>query len=332
MSVNKKNINVAVWGLGKHALKNILPALIECESIVLAGVYSRNSDIVEKSRQQFACNSWDSEEALLSDEDIDVIYLATPIGLHFDQGLKILNANKHFWCEKPLVYNSQKANQLINIARKNHLSICEGFMYQYHPQFKWLKEFIKEGELGEIKSIRCRFGLPSLDEPGFRYSAGLGGSALLDIGCYPLSLILDLFPDDEPIIKNFKTKISEKYNIDMEGSALLSILDNTDVFLEWGMGYGYLNEVDIWGAAGSIYTDKIFSKPADYAPSFVLSGVNGQKRTISCEPTNHFVPMFKYFRRAARDDTIAELEYRRVLRKAHYLDELYNSVKADRFQ
>ena len=87
------------------------------------------------------------------------------------------------------------------ISDQRNLSACEGFMYLYHPQFIKLKEYIDKRKLGKIKSINCRFGLPKLDNPGFRFSRKLGGSCLLDVGSYPLSAILALFPDKESKVK-----------------------------------------------------------------------------------------------------------------------------------
>jgi len=101
----------------------------------------------------------------------------------------------------------------------------------------------------------------------------------------------------------------------------------TDVFLEWGMGRTYRNEIDIWGELDSIYTDKIFSKLADYEPSYILTNKKGQKTTKTCRPTNHFVAMFDYFGEMVGDDTIINLEYERILRRASYLGELFEAGK-----
>ena len=320
-------MRVAVWGLGKHAIKNILPALVHGRTVELIGVYSRNKNVVQDCVQLYDCLTWDSPEEMLSADSVDVVYLCTPIGLHVEQGKQVLEANKHCWCEKPIATDYQNAQSLVDIARQRTLTLCEGFMYLYHPQFIWLKQYIYQAEFGDIKSIRCQFGLPLLEAPGFRYQADLGGSALWDVGCYPLSAVLELFPDSEPVLQHIRMSQLDTYDVDMEGSAILNIDNKIDIFLEWGMGRAYRNEIDIWGSQSSVYTEKIFSKPADYEPSFVLTNKNGQKTMSTCEPNNHFNTMFDYFGEMVENDTIKNLEYERIIRRSSYLGELYKAGK-----
>ena len=148
-----KNNKVAIWGLGKHALKNILPAVHITEGLEIYGVFSRNKEIVKECCKQWECRSWDTIDDMLSDPNLDIIYLATPTGLHYEHGLNVLQSNKHLWCEKPFTTNLEKTQNLIDISNKRNLSVCEGFMYLYHPQFIKLKEYIDKRELGKIKSI-----------------------------------------------------------------------------------------------------------------------------------------------------------------------------------
>ncbi len=322
-----RKLRVAVWGLGKHAIKNILPALVHGHTVELMGVYSRNKNVVQECVELFNCETWNSVEEMLSAESVDVVYLCTPIGLHVEQGKQVLEANKHCWCEKPIASDYQDTQSLVDIASQRKLTLCEGFMYLYHPQFAWLKKHIHQEEFGSIKSIRCQFGIPFLQSPGFRYQADLGGSALLDVGCYPLSAVLELLPESEPVLQYIRMSKLDKYDVDIEGSAILSIGNKIDVFLEWGIGRSYRNEIDIWGNQNSVYTDKIFSKPADYVPSFTLTSSNGQKTVAACMAENHFIEMFEHFGKVVGDDTITNLEYERILRRSSYLDELFKAGK-----
>lgn len=326
--MNKRSkLRVAVWGLGKHAIKNILPALAHNLNIVLVGVCSRNKSVVQECVENFNCMSWDSPEEMLSAREVDTIYLSTPIGLHVTQCKQVLDANKHCWCEKPMATNSEDVQSLIDLARQKKLTLCEGFMYLHHPQFIWLQQHIQQVEFGDIKSIRCQFGLPFLDAPGFRYQAEFGGSALWDVGCYPLSAILELLPNSEPALKYVRLNKLVGYDVDMEGMAIFDIEDNIEIFLEWGNGRSYRNEIEIWGSQTSVYTDKIFSKPMEYEPIFVLTDNNGNKTTLTCSAKNHFTEMFDYFGELVGNDTLRTIEYERILRRVSYLGALYDAGK-----
>jgi len=277
---NQERFNIAVWGIGKHAKNKILPALSASSAFNLVGIYSRNMAVVNECTKSFNCKHWSSPGDMLDDNELDIIYLSTPIGLHAEQGKMILHAGKHFWCEKPIASTYNGAQELVEIARRQDRTLFEGFMYQYHPQYLWLKKYISEQEFGSIQSINCRFGLPFLEQPGFRYSAELGGSALLDVGCYPLSAVLGLLSGSKPTVLHSETRYISGYEVDMQGFAILGYPAGTIAILEWGMGRGYRNEIDVWGENGSIYSDKIFSKASDYEPTFIIRDQKGNQSMV----------------------------------------------------
>ena len=113
-----KKINIVLWGIGQHSINKILPAINNCKSLNLYGLFSRNKKVLNKNKKKFDCKTWLNSNQMLKDSNIDVIYLATPIGLHFEQAKKILNFNKHVWIEKSLAKNYKEVSQLISLAKK----------------------------------------------------------------------------------------------------------------------------------------------------------------------------------------------------------------------
>lgn len=321
-----RNNKIVVWGLGKHALDNILPAVHITKGLEIYGVFSRNKEIVKKCCKQWECRSWDTIDDMLSDPNLDIIYLATPTSLHYEHGLKVLQSNKHLWCEKPFTTNLEKTQNLIDISNKRNLSVCEGFMYLYHPQFLKLKEYIDKKELGKIKSIYCRFGLPKLENPGFRFNKQLGGSSLLDVGCYPASVISALFPKKEVKIINSIMKKSDENSIDIEGKAHLNLEPDISCVIEWAYNRSYRNDIDIWGEFGSIFTDKIFSKKSTYKPFLEIRDLHGNPSIIEIDSQNHFELMLKSFTDSIRNSNKINQQRNRILTQAALLDKIrYNS-------
>ena len=96
------SINVAALGIGEHARRNTLPALDQCASVNLKGLYSRNHTIVQEQAKKYNCAVYTRPDDLLNDPKLDVVYIATPIGLHYEWGYKVLQSGKHLWCEKSL--------------------------------------------------------------------------------------------------------------------------------------------------------------------------------------------------------------------------------------
>jgi NDP-hexose-3-ketoreductase len=309
-------ISVAVWGLGPHALKNILPALRVARGIELCGVCTRNSEVLTRTVKEFQCRSWSVPSEMLEDGTVDAVYLSTPIGLHASQGLSVLEAGKHLWCEKPLAETSAQASGLVRVSRERGLTLAEGFMYLYHPQFLEIQKLMKSGELGCIHSITCRFGIPLLDRPGFRLNAQLGGGAFLDVGSYPISAMVSLFPDSDPEIPYSEIIRGAGALVDSAGRAILRYPNGVLASLSWAVGVAYRNEIDFWGSDGSLTSERIFSKPADYVPQFRYLDCHGGEIKRAGIPENHFVAMFNAFRGLVEDASKAEAERIMIERRA----------------
>ena len=311
---------IAVWGLGNHAIKNILPALKRTQNIDLAGIYTRNESLRNKYAKKFNCKTWLNHEEMLQDPDIDIIYCSTPPGLHHQMGIETLLAGKHFWCEKPVTMSLEEARSLVDLSNKRNLTLAEGFMYLYHPQIETLKNKIKEPFLENINYVDIIFTLPDSDNKSFRNKSELGGSSLYDIGCYNISLALEIFNQKDPKILYKKININNLFNIDTSGYASLQFGEDAVCNLFWGMGFGYRNEVNILSREGSLYTDKIFSKKEDYKPVLDLRNHYGEVVSHECGQANHFINMFSYFNSFIDDREKADFEKKRIIKLAETIE------------
>jgi predicted dehydrogenase len=132
----------------------------------------------------------DSYEALLADPELDAVYIPLPNGLHGHWTIAALQAGKHVLVEKPFTANADEARQVAEAAAAHPgLVVMEAFHYEYHPMTRRLVEIVQSGELGIIKEIEISFAAP-LAKPGdIRYQLDLAGGAMMDMGCYPISLL-----------------------------------------------------------------------------------------------------------------------------------------------
>src|ERR1041384_889317 len=136
---------------------------------------------------------------LLDDPDIDAIYNPLPNSLHAEWTIRALKAGKHVLCEKPFASNAREAEEMAKVAQETGLILSEAFAYRYHPLTKRVKEIIASGELGKIQHIDAQFCflLPSTNNIRFKYE--LAGGALMDCGCYPVSLIRHVAEAEPPV-------------------------------------------------------------------------------------------------------------------------------------
>jgi predicted dehydrogenase len=166
---------------------------------------------------------------LLADPDIDAIYNPLPNSLHAEWTIRALKAGKHVLCEKPFASNAQEAEEMATVARETGLVLSEAFAYRYHPLTAKVKKIIASGDLGKIKHIDAQFCflLPSPNNIRFKYE--LAGGALMDCGCYPVSLIRFL-AEAEPAVVRAEARLFAP-QVDRKMSADLSFADGRTAHL-----------------------------------------------------------------------------------------------------
>jgi len=168
-------------------------------------------------------------EDLLQDPEIDAIYNPLPNGLHAEWTIRALQAGKHVLCEKPMASNAREAEEMAKAAHETGLILSEAFAYRYHPLTARVKEIIASGELGKVKHIDAQFCflLPLPNNIRFKYE--LAGGALMDCGCYPVSLIRYL-AEAEPRVERAEARLFAP-QVDHKMTADLSFADGRTAHL-----------------------------------------------------------------------------------------------------
>ena len=142
----------------------------------------------------------DSYEALAENKNVDVIYVATPHNLHFENTLLCLNNNKAVLCEKPFAMNLAQASMMIKVAREKRLFLMEALWTKFLPHFIKTKEMVTSGEIGSIKSMLVNFGFrPVAPVPKRLFDPALGGGTIMDIGIYNVFMALSFLGKPDAI-------------------------------------------------------------------------------------------------------------------------------------
>ena len=319
-----KKINIAIWGLGRHSTSRIIPALSCIEELSIVGVCSRNPQSVAKYALEFGCVGWTDSSEMLNNVEVDIVYIATPIGVHAEQAEQALKAGKHVWSEKPLTCNYEDTKFLVNLAKQNKKMLTEGFMFLHHPQFKKIQDYIKEKKYGQVHSIICRFGIPKLEKPGFRNDPKLCGGAFWDVGSYTIAAVLELFPDENVEVLFSELSSRKNFKVDTEGRVLLRFSQGTTAYLEWATGVAYKNEIDLWSDKNSIFTKKIFSKPENYQPIYRIDDTKGNESLINGLKSEQFIEMFRDYYSIYGSPLIINNESEKIMRRAKVMDKIVN--------
>ncbi|GAB3600579.1 Gfo/Idh/MocA family protein [Microbacterium tumbae] len=167
----------------------------------LVAVGSRSQESADAFAERFAIpHAHSSYEGLVSDPEVDIIYVSTPHPLHHEGARLALEHGKHVLVEKPFTLNRAEAEDLRALAAEKDLLVMEAMWTRYLPHMVRIRELIAEGALGEIRAVTADHTQLISSDPGHRLNAlELGGGALLDLGIYPISFIWDVLGAPETI-------------------------------------------------------------------------------------------------------------------------------------
>lgn len=262
-------MRIGILGTADIAFRRFLPALQKCQGIEYAGIASRIPEKTVNFTKVYGGKGYPSYEALLTDENIDAVYVPLPPALHYEWGKKVLESGKHLFMEKPFTTNLRDTQKLLELAEKKRLAIHENYMFLYHSQLKRIKELIADGTLGELRLICASFGFPKRSENDFRYKKALSGGALLDCGGYPVRLALELLGETTKVIQA-KLNQPEEYEVDLFGSAVLENEKGLCAQISFGMDNAYQCQLEIWGSKATLIAPRIFTAGADIKPKLIL--------------------------------------------------------------
>lgn len=200
MEASKPKIKWGILGPGKIARKFAL-GLSYLQDAEIYAVASRSKERAKKFAEETgATKVFDSYEAMLKDEELDVVYIATPHVFHYEHSLLCLKHRKAVLCEKPFAMNKSQVVEMIATAKRENTFLMEAIWTLFLPHIKYVKEILESNRLGAIKNLKADFGFSApYNVNGRLFNKELGGGSLLDIGIYPIFLALETLGRPEKI-------------------------------------------------------------------------------------------------------------------------------------
>jgi len=279
-------IRWGILGCGRIARK-FASDLQHVEQASLVALGSRNRATAEEFASEYPAK-WihDSYEALASNPDVDVIYVASPHGLHHEHVMLCLKHKKAVLCEKAFALNGKQAKEMVEMARQQGVFLMEALWTKFMPHFNLLNEMLSEGKLGEIQNVLVNFGfVPQAPIPKRLYDPALGGGTLLDIGIYNVFITLSVLGRPDHIEANMtaaSTGVDEQcaVNFKYKNGAIAQLFSSFSSNLA--------TEADISGNRGRIRLTTRF-----YEPSTTFEFYPGRADTREIIPF-HKEPGFGY--------------------------------------
>ncbi|HEV2218885.1 MAG TPA: Gfo/Idh/MocA family oxidoreductase [Candidatus Dormibacteraeota bacterium] len=155
----------------------------------------------------------DSYDALLEDREVDAVYIPLVNNLHLPWTLRVLAAGKHVLCEKPLAMNAAEAEEMAAAAARGDRLLMEAFMYRFNPR---VREFV--AGISDPIHVQAAFGFTLEGEDNYRFASALGGGALLDVGCYCISVARWIMGEPHDVL----ARAHNAHGVDMTTTGLLT--------------------------------------------------------------------------------------------------------------
>ena len=182
-----KNYNWACIGCGHIA--NEMAQAMEEKGKRFYCVAGRSAANAEAFAKRYEIEKvYASPYDVFSDENVDIVYIATPHNRHIEYILKAAESKKHVLCEKAITLNSAELSLAIDACRKNGVVLAEAMTVFHMPVYNEVEKYVNDGSLGKLKMVEVNLGSnKEYDMTSRFFSPGLAGGAMLDIGVYALS-------------------------------------------------------------------------------------------------------------------------------------------------
>ncbi len=320
-------IRWGVLGCAKIAIEKVIPAMLQGKYSQITAITSRDINKSKKVAMELKIPKYfGSYQELLDDDTIDAIYIPLPNHLHLEWCIKAMEAGKHVLCEKPLALTTQDIKKLIKVRDKTGIKISEAFMIRSHPQWIKSKSLIKDGAIGDLKTIHGFFSYFNTDPNNIRNIKDYGGGSIWDIGCYPINSSRFLF-DEEPtkVIATFKN--DPEFDVDILSSAILEFPSGQAVFTS-ATQIAPFQRITAFGTKKQLEIEIPFNAPIDKKTSIILSenvSRSSERELIEIDVCNQYTLQGDNFSLAILNNTVVPVTLEDSLNNTAIIEALFRS-------
>jgi predicted dehydrogenase len=313
-------IRWGILGVAKIATAKVIPAMQLAEHAEIGAIASRDLSKARAAADQLGIpQAYGSYEELLQDTSIDAIYNPLPNHLHVPWSIRAAEAQKHVLCEKPIALSVAETRELIAARDKAQVKIGEAFMARTHPQWLRAAELVRSGRIGELRVVSGYFSYFNRDPKNVRNIADIGGGAIMDIGCYPITLSRMIFAA-EPLRARAFVDRDPEFKTDRLASVILEYPQGHASFTCSTQMVPY-QKMHIFGTTGHIEIEIPFNAPPDKPTRIFL---NGEVEELPV--SDQYTIQGELFSRAILEDTEVPVPLEDALKNMAVIEEIFRSA------
>jgi predicted dehydrogenase len=284
----------AILGTGMIA-RAFAKGLKASEHGELAAVGSRKIETAQPFCAEFGGLAYGSYQEAI-EADVDAVYNALPHDLHADWTIKAAEAGRAVLCEKPFTLNQIEARRALAVVEQAGVPFMEAFMYRCHPQIKEIQRLAHDGAVGEVHHVSADFGFAAgWGWDNFRVNNAQGGGALMDVGCYCVSMAIEAF--DSPVLSAQYQPFMTESKYDAYGAGMLNFGDGRGADFRTAVHHTLRSQAIFFGSKGRIEVDE---------PLFSEGEIRVYSRE-SNEPTHTIAPTLGLDRYALEADEVSRM-------------------------
>ncbi len=191
-SYKYKKLGVALVGLGYYSTDLLAPALQQTEHCELRGIVTGSPEKIPVWQRKYGIKdsnvyNYENMHRIADNDDIDVIYIVLPTGLHAKYAIIAANTGKHVWCEKPMARTAKECRQIIEACEKNKVKLSIGYRMQHETNTQTIMKWAETKPYGNIQHVISEAGYNGSTINPWKLEKELGGGAIYDMGVYPIN-------------------------------------------------------------------------------------------------------------------------------------------------
>jgi len=321
-----RKVRWGVLGAARIAINKVIPAMQLGEYSEITAIASRDLEKARHAADQLRiATAYGSYEDLLADPDVDAIYNPLPNHLHVPWSIRCAEAGKHVLCEKPIGLSADEARQLIAARDAAGVKMGEAFMARTHPQWLRAREIVRSGQIGDLRIVTGFFSYFNRDAANVRNVAAWGGGALMDIGCYPVTLSRLIF-GEEPLRVIALVERDPDFRTDRLTSAILEYPSGQCVFA-CGTQLAAHQRMSIFGTRGKIEIEIPFNALPDRPARIFVDD-----RPEEVPVCDQYTIQGDLFSRAILEDGPVPVPLEDALKNMAVIDALFRSAGSGRWE
>jgi predicted dehydrogenase len=323
------------WGILGNATiarKCVIPAIGRSANGRVHAIASRKPRETEAIAVQYnVSNIYSQYESLLDDDQIDAVYIPLPNHLHKAWTIRALKSGKHVLCEKPLACNAAEAVEMGQVAKKTGLYLMEGLMYRFHPRSRHIHQMVCRGKIGTPRLVRTSFCF-RMEEDVLEKKENVrlkkrGGGALLDVGCYGVSVARWMMGQDPESVQATAHYNSE--GVDIHAAGVLHFRNGSLATVEASFVSSLQQTYSVIGEDGSIELPHNAFIPWEEDAAYVYRGRNEVVGRQEIVPgTDEYRLMVEHFSEAVINGTPPEVQVQDSIQNMRVLDALAESARS----